>query len=218
MATDETKKKRGRPFGSKNDNKGPRDFHLVVQNPIHRRRWRFHRVDGLPIAKIAKDEGVDYATVKESIDLVDLYKDIHTIEEVNAAQSAVILANSKKEEEVLRDALDATMPVEVLDADGNKTTDWVPDRKTQLEAIDTITRKLHAIQPKAAHSTSVQVGVGIADARQIPPGFEERLREITSRRQEERALKPPEYEPAALEPPPVEVTEELLAQEPEEAS
>lgn len=163
------------------------------------RYYRYHDL-GVSADDIAREDGVSALTIRESIKRVTLYRAEFSPPEVLASQAKTVIGVAELEREMLAKALQAKTVREIQGEDGEITTETIEDFATQLQASEIITRKVEVIQPKVVKggvNVQTNVGVGVAATpAAVAPGrgftVEERLRELTAKRQGQLPAAPAE--------------------------
>lgn len=161
--------------------------HCAPRPQVEVMRHARHKVLGMTVEEIAKQDRVGIRAVEESIRNVELYNSLNSLEALELGETEVILFNKEVEKVVLADALKAEKKVY---AEGGENAGEViasePDYDTRLKAVDSITKKAQAIFARHAKgnsiNTNVSVGVGITENNGM--SFEDRLREVYKRRQD----------------------------------
>lgn len=138
---------------------------------------------------LAKEEGVSVETINKSIARYEVAKSLRSMEQVAEGQASIVAAVNHLETKAIAGALEAqTFAYDaygkpVKDGKGNPIT--VPDHEIRLRAVDTVNKKIEAIQPKSRGGVNVAVGVGVNATPvggQTAPRFEDRLRILKEKR------------------------------------
>lgn len=141
-----------------------------------RQRWYLWRSEK-PMEEIAAREKTDVANVRASIDRVESYRFLVSIEEVDLAYNAMALELVDDEKRVLKQAMKAKT---WRTANNGKEVPIV-DHKTRLSAIEIAREFTNTVRPKTP-MTQVNVQQNVANGMSGGMSFEQRLREIKARR------------------------------------
>jgi len=185
---------------------------MALQKPTvrDRQRWYLWRSEK-PLEEIAARERASVETIRKSIDRVEAYRFIASVEEVDVAYNHLALNLIEDQENTLRSAMVAetwrTFP------DGRQES--IPDHLTRLKAIDTARELIEVTRPRVP-STQVNVQQNVASGVGASGGmsFEQRLREIRAKREVQQI---PGNNPMLLEAPPQMTRAEKIVAEFEEA-
>jgi hypothetical protein len=190
---------------------------MIAPTEVHRLRFAKNKLLGMSVEQLAKDEGIEERYIRQSIEKVEAYRALNTLEELEASQVEVVLFNRDLEKLAIRGSLTAV--TEVRD-DKGKILYKLPDHETRLKGVEVlakITDNLIGAKARAVNSgstTNVNIlnagnsgGVGIAT-------FEDRLREVKKKRaqleeqnlpaievgaQELEEFSPPDWEGSTIE-------------------
>lgn len=162
---------------------------VTSKSKIHHSRYIRKRI-GIEVAEIAKADKVTIETVQKSINMVEAYRACHTIEFVNEAIMGLIMENTGPVSKAIAGGLGAKLELE--GAKGQKVT--VPDHAMRMRAVDSFTKLVETVQPKAKTggvSVSVQqtaAALAAAPTETSLLGFEDKLKVIRRKIQEQEAL------------------------------
>ena len=143
-----------------------------------RQRWYLWRSEK-PMEEIAAREKTDVANVRASIDRVESYRFLVSIEEVDLAYNAMALELVDDEKRVLKQAMRAKT---WRTANNGKEVPIV-DHKTRLSAIEIAREFTNTVRPKTPmiqNNVQNNVNGGVNGGGGM--SFEQRLREIKARR------------------------------------
>lgn len=163
-----------------------------LADPRHLMRYLKSKTPGGTPEAIAKSEGVSVATVKQSISMIDTYRNMNTSSEMDLAIRDFVISTIPQAKETLNGLLTAMEMVEYTDSKtGKKKTKEVEDKTTRLEAVRVVNALIGSLQPKQApvevrvSQTNQMAAIGSAET------MEERLARLR-RKAEEANLLPAE--------------------------
>jgi hypothetical protein len=153
-------------------------------------RYRFARFNaGISVEEIAKTDKVKPTAIEESIRLCKAQEQIYGINALETHTIEIITSAKDLEKQAIAEALTAETQVfgHTEDTAGEVIAS-VPNHEVRMRAMDTLTKRTSAIMarhvkgPTTNHNVNVGVGV-VAGHGGGATNFEERLREVTRRRQ-----------------------------------
>jgi hypothetical protein len=165
-----------------------------------RRYYRNHELgEGIP--EIAKSEGVEEETVRQSIHSVQLYRTRHKVEHAHEAMVGVVLNATPKVQRTLDKVL--TAKTEITDAAGKVRK--VDDLSMQLRGVEMVKGIIQTVQPRGP-STAVQINnanMAHAQSARVATssyvGMEDMLTEIMKEQQTQPAPEQRQLTGAKLE-------------------
>lgn len=149
-----------------------------LSGTIHKSRYdRFQ--NGMKKDAIAAQDNVKLRSVEESIRMVELFRISCSPNELEIRTIETLLNLADMDQEALVRAMKATR--NIYNANGKKIGSE-PDYQVQLEASKEYTRRMEAVigKKQSGTSVSVQTNVGVLGPSVIT--YEDKLREIQSRR------------------------------------
>lgn len=159
---------------------------LLSPSEVHRVRYAKNKILGMSTEQLAREEGIDEKYIKKSIAMVEAFRAMVTIEDLEASQVEVVLFNKDLEKIALRDALQAKTTI--FSNDGKKISEE-PNHEIRLSAVKEIreiTDSLIGSKNKGGGGGGNNVNVNVLNA---PGGsgvgiatFEDRLREVKRKR------------------------------------
>lgn len=175
----------------------------VLEQGVHLARHYKHRSVGKPLDVIAKEDDVTQKTVRRSVMLIDRYNALVNVESMVRSEARLVMVTATLQEAAIKRALTANKIIR--DSDGKEIEELTePDHDIQIKAIAAVTDKSKAITPKGG-GINLNVGVNNSNSGPAIPAtvitFEDRVREIQRRRDEQRQI------PAASEVTDVEAAE-----------
>ena len=173
-----------RPYKNKSSLADPR--HL-----LRWLKWQGAGADDEALKRIAKDENVSLATVKQSVMQVDVYRKQNTGPEMDLAMRDLVISSVPKAKDTLAGLLGAMELVEKKDSKTGKiTVVKVEDKTTRLEAMRVFTSLAASLQPKGP---AVEVNVSQTNQTANLSGAEtneERFRRLRKKADEHNLLPP----------------------------
>ena len=160
---------------------------LLSPSEVHRVRYAKNKNLGMSTEQLAREEGVDEKYIKKSIAMVEAFRAMVTLDDLEASQVEVVLFNKDLEKLAIHGALKASTTV--FNNEGEKISEE-PNHEIRLEAVKVIkdiTDSLISSKNKGGgggggNNVNVNVlnasggaGVGIAT-------FEDRLHEVKRKR------------------------------------
>ncbi len=163
---------------------------IVTKDNVHLQRYLRAKI-GLTPEEIAKEHGVSVETVKGSIAKIDTYRALHTLEFANEAAVGIVVGSANIiQRAILRGAV-AKKRVIV----GDKT-EMVDDFAIQAKSVENFTALVTAIQPRGGKPVNVNVNANansqstaVSHSETRTMGFEERLRHISKKVEQESSSK-----------------------------
>jgi hypothetical protein len=150
-----------------------------ISNTIHKSRYD-RAQQGMTLKQIAEEDGVSEYTVENSIRKVEIFRITCSPTEVEVRQAETLMVLADHEEAALQRCLTAKRLI--FDDDGNKIGEE-PDYPIQLEAVTEYNKKLEIVSGKKGGSgTTVNVNTAVGVLGSSVKTFEDRLREIQSKR------------------------------------
>jgi hypothetical protein len=147
--------------------------------------------NGESIEEIAKKDGITEVRVKQSIETVEVYEKMLSEELLRKQQIALIYSLAKKEFDVTMERLEAMKEGRAVD--GSLIPHLtVPDQEMRDKTSRTITDRMRVVLPQGGGGVNIQqnfrgaagTGIGLTDV----VTFEDRIRSIQARRQEQLAI------------------------------
>lgn len=145
---------------------------------VHLRRY-YRNKNGETIQEIAKKDGVQEQTIKDSIRAVELYRIRRSVETMNENVVDVVLETLPNYKKAINDGLKA---VSVVEEGNNKRKE--PDHNVRMKAASELRSLIQVVQPRTPHVHATQVNVGGGQGQQPRVatgsylGMEDRLRVI----------------------------------------
>lgn len=139
---------------------------VVGPTVVHKLRYAKHKIQGMSIEDIAKEEKVSEHTIRDSIFKVESYRAICNFNEVEAVESEILLSTKDLRKLALESALRA---VRTIRNEKGKLICQEPDHDTRMRAIEASVRSLEALArrystTKIQQNTQLNLGVGVSVA------------------------------------------------------
>jgi hypothetical protein len=158
----------------------------IAVSDLHRYRYARHKVMGLTIEEIAKEDGVKISTIESSVKIVAAQQSMYTMDALETSQIEVINFSKDLEKLALHDSLQAEIKVygNTPETQGEVVA-TEPDYDVRLRASAIITDKVKAIISRhvKGNTQNTQVNVGIVNNQPTGNTFEDRLRAVLSKRE-----------------------------------
>ncbi len=157
-----------------------------LSNPIHHSRFLRYK-SGLNAEEIAKQDGVAADTVMASVRMVEMQEHLYSASRLERTTIQTIAACEDVEREALKKALKAE--VVLRDPESLEKLGTEPDHDTRLAAVEQLNdMRKHVFDRHKAVPGAPGVNVGVAvnvgsGSSGHGHSFEERLRNVTARRQ-----------------------------------
>jgi hypothetical protein len=159
-----------------------------LSRSIHKSRWD-RAQQGMTPDEIAKEDKVSKVIIERSLRMVELFRLSCSPSELEVRQVETLMVAADRDEAEILSALVATTAV--YDSKGKKVG-VAPDHSIRMEAVKEVTKRMEILIGKkdgGGGGVNVQINNGTGSLGRSVTTFEDRLREIQSR----RAL-PPEGE------------------------
>lgn len=162
---------------------------FIPVGAVHRYRYARFKA-GVSLEEIARVDKVKPLTVDESIRMCKAQEQIFGIDALETHTIEIITSAKDLEKQALAEALTAESQVfGHTDDTAGQVIASVPNHEARMRAFDSLTKRTTAIMarhvkgPTTNHNVNVGVGV-ISSHGGGATNFEERLREVTRRRQQ----------------------------------
>lgn len=154
-------------------------------------RWLRVKVEGMTYEDVAKEDGISPDLVRRSVSTYDRNRSVLTLRELQAVEIGILQANAAREARAIKEALEATKVVQILDElgrpvvskDGVPVRKVVPDHEVRMLAVEKRNEKFVALQPKVGPTTNIGVNTGVQIQATSPQeSYEGRLLRIQEKR------------------------------------
>jgi len=159
----------------------------VVPSILHRLRYAKHKTLGQSYEQIATEEKVSPKVIQHSVAMVETYRGLCDLAELEACQIAVVVSNYELERLALNRALQAVR--RVRDEKTGKVLYTEQDHQTQLQAVNEMTQITESLNARRLarflqQQQTTNVNIGIGGSVSGGQTYEDRLREIQRKRKE----------------------------------
>lgn len=171
---------------------------IIAPGQIHQLRYVKHKMLGVSIEEIAKEDGVGEKYVLQSISRVETYRSLNTVDAVKAAQAEVLLFNQDLQKIAVRNGLSAK--IKVYDEKTGELVREDEDHETQLKTVtvmkdmaESLIKSEQKVTPPSQQNVNVNVLASGGTAVGVST-FEDRLREVKRKmgeRKEQQTLPEP---------------------------